>query len=186
MEIFERMNAVLENLDIPKNEILAIEAAIRGFCTKMEILKKTEDLPNLFEYGSLRNFSMIVEHLPDIIDLLFENVMSEEVDSYILMSKPQQVMREMTMQLCSGNSSVFITTAAGQKALTLLCQMDWRQFVTDFSTELIRPNLQESPNIPDTMRAAQCIYHSIVTTNWTNIVNVTRFASIGEPDLNNL
>ena len=88
----------MEKMDLPRDQILDLEAIVRLTCTKLNILKDSQSLEGLFESSTLKNITVIIEHLPDIIEMLFENVMSEDVDSYMLKTPMGKMMEVKGLQ----------------------------------------------------------------------------------------
>ena len=170
--------------------VLTLAAVIKAFCKKMAMLKENESIHATFNSDVLRNFTMVLEHLPDVLEMLFENVMSEDVDSYVMKTPPQEVMEKFVKELCYGNGSMLIKHPEGQKAIGMLCDMDWDQFKDEFMKEMVQPYISNSMdkviNAVEAAEHGKCIYESIRHTNWTNIVNVTKYMAIGEPNFDNL
>ena len=84
----------------------------------------------------------------------------------------------------------FFRNSDGQKAIKMICDMDWHRVVDDFVDEFIRPflsvNHSKEFDAVEVAKSAMCIYDSINETNWNNVVNLTKFMEIAEFDLENL
>ena len=152
-----------------------LEGIIKGLCNKLQMIRAKESFQDIFISRSLNNFTMIIQHLPEFFDTLFKNVMSETVQNH-----PTDIMLQVSA-ICSGNSTIFSSNAAGQEVIEIVCQMDWERFVKDFTDELVH-GMDDNGKIDlvGTMNATLCIYHSVLYTNWSNIINVTMLMAVGE------
>ena len=173
-----------------EDAMLTIQAALRGLCKKMQSLRWNESLESTFFADGLRNFTTVVQHLPDIIDMVFENVMLEEVDAYI-MNKPGGKMLEFFGEICHGNqSSILLIKPRAQRALLVLCHMDWDQLTKDFMGEVVMPYMpkhwEHYYDIKGAAENVKCIYDNVMMTNWTNIIDVSGYKDIGALNLDNL
>ena len=184
----ESIDNHLEDVDNDLRQILrTIEAALRGLCQKMRSLRENESFESTFYADGLRNFTTVVQHLPDILDMVFENVMSEEVDAYIMNKPGAEMMDEFLGEICYGNrSSVLLINPGAQQALQVLCHMDWYQLSRDFMGEVVLPNMQDKHDTKWAAENVKCIYDNIMITNWTNIIDVSGFNAMGAPNLDNL
>ena len=196
-DVSKMLGEALEDLPFEVRQVLlTVETAFHGLCQRMREMRDTESIESVFTSSNLRNLTMIIENLPGVVDMLFENVMSEEVDSYLMKTPPMEVMHRVSSEICQGNSSLFITNPDGQKAISVLCAMDWNQVATDFMDEIVNPSkiamMAKEPILSGKFSAqhvaqsVMCIYGSILETNWTKIVNESKFMAIGEVNLDNL
>ena len=156
-----------------------LEGIIKGLCNKLQMIRAKESFQDIFTSRSLNNFTMIFKHLPEFVDTLFMNIMSEKVASMV-QNDPMDIILQVSA-ICSGNSSIVPSNAAGHDVIEILCHMDWGRFAKDLTDELVHGVDNDGKiDIVGTMNATLCIYHSVLYTNWSNIIDVTMLMASGQ------